>query len=220
LHSPGVVVRRHRAKVANVPTPLELTNIENDVAATMLKAGFELQIFCAYKKTGSIGMAGAIDDWASDGLSRSRAIFWWHAVCGLPQSSRRLLGLSIPFARLIDPRDPPIERMLQDLGIACKFVGNRTLNFSMVTLGLLGNPIMFDLKFGCLLTLRTMKHALPVELVDFCIDASTKLGEFLTELINIIRHRCSSGFSTAYVRASMLRHWRTLYSPRSIGPKT
>jgi hypothetical protein len=50
----------------DVPTPLDLTDMEDEVAAAMLKAGFEPQIIYAYKKTGLIGMAGAIDNWPTD----------------------------------------------------------------------------------------------------------------------------------------------------------
>jgi hypothetical protein len=49
-----------------VPTPLDLTNIEDKVAVAMLKAGFEPQIIYAYKMTGLIGMAGATDNWPPD----------------------------------------------------------------------------------------------------------------------------------------------------------
>jgi len=49
-----------------VPTPLDLTDMEDEVAAAMLKAGFEPQIIYAYKKTGLIGIAGAIDNWPTD----------------------------------------------------------------------------------------------------------------------------------------------------------
>ena len=50
----------------DVPTPLDLTDMEDEVAAAMLKAGFEPQIIYAYKKTGLIGIAGAIDNWPTD----------------------------------------------------------------------------------------------------------------------------------------------------------
>jgi hypothetical protein len=47
-----------------VPTSLDLTNIEDEVAAAMLEAGFEPQIVYAYKKTGLIRIA--LKDQAKD----------------------------------------------------------------------------------------------------------------------------------------------------------
>jgi hypothetical protein len=117
-----------------------------------------------------------------------------------PQSARRLIGL--PFARLIDPRDPAIERMLQDLDIGCEFAGDRAFNCDVVTLGFLGNTGLLDLKLGCLLTRRTMKNTLPLKLLNFCIDASTKFGPYGTDQY----HSTSliSGFSTSNAHGSLL----------------
>jgi hypothetical protein len=49
-----------------VPTPLDLSDIEDEVVQALRKVGVEPQIIYAYKKTGLIGVAGAINNWPAD----------------------------------------------------------------------------------------------------------------------------------------------------------
>ena len=50
----------------DVPTPLNLSKIDHEVVRALRKVGAEPQIIYAYKKTGLIGTAGAIDNWPTD----------------------------------------------------------------------------------------------------------------------------------------------------------
>jgi hypothetical protein len=50
----------------DVPTRLDLNNLDNEVVTAMRKTGVEPHIIYAYKKTGLIGIAGAIDNWPAD----------------------------------------------------------------------------------------------------------------------------------------------------------
>jgi hypothetical protein len=50
----------------DLPTPLDLSDIEDEVMQALRKVGVEPQIIYAYKKTGLIGVAGAINNWPAD----------------------------------------------------------------------------------------------------------------------------------------------------------